>query len=165
MTKIEAIRAYGAEPVLATLVLSLLSHIWSFAALADFMHAEARDVITILEVLLAASFALWIGLFWVSNTEFGSWLSENGELENINNTYIFTVVVFLVATLACLPSAYLTGKQVWVQNASLWIVLVAFFNVSGLLNNTRNLLRLHAAYGQRSQKLMSIKRGQVENGR
>src|SRR5215467_6673939 len=162
VTRSEKIRGYIAEPVIASLVVLAASHLWSFAQLSDFMHAEAKDFLSFLEILLGAAFALWIGLFWVSNTEFGSWLSEKGELQEMHNTYVFSVICLFIATIGCIPAAYFDAKHLWTQNIVLWIVLSAILNIPSLLNNTRNLLRLHAVFNQRLQKVKPI-RNAAEN--
>lgn len=159
MTGLERLRAYRKNPIFVTLALSLLANVWSFNKLADFMHSEAKEVMTLMAVLLGAALALWIGLFWISNTRFGLWLSEKGELEDINDTYNFSVVLFFVGALGCIASAYLKPEHIWVQNVVLWIVLLAFVEVWGLLRNTKNLLRLHTEFNRRSNKIQQIRSG------
>jgi len=163
MKFIEKFRAYVAEPVLASLFLSILGQTFSFRSLADFTHSEARDALALFLVLLGAAFALWIGLFWVSNTDFGAWLAERGELEAINDTYIYTVVAFLAAGLACLPSAFLSVDHVEFHGMVLWLQLFALCCVPSMLTNTRSLLRLHSVFNQRSQKIKTFP-ARAENG-
>lgn len=157
MTKGEKVRAYSTNLLVAGLILSALANVWSFTRLADFMHSEAKDILTLLAVLLGAALALWVGLFWISNTRFGLWLSEKGELEDINDTYNFSVVLFVIACLVCIASAYAKVERVWLHNVALWISLQAFLEVYGLLNNTRNLLRLHSRFNRLPDNIRQIR--------
>ncbi len=85
MTRRERVSAYAIEPTAR-----LSSPCWinwlNEGVNINFMHSTARDLLSILLVLLGASLALWIGLFWVSNTDFGEWLAERDELMPINGS-------------------------------------------------------------------------------
>jgi hypothetical protein len=137
MTKAEVARAYVTEPLLSGLVLSLLVNYFGRDTNAKFMHGEARDILSLGVVLLAAALALWVGLFWMSNSEFGRWLEGKKMLEPINSAYVASAIV-------------LPGEFVALWGISTMITL---------LSNTRNLLQLHGLYGRQPKVVSEIKAG------
>jgi hypothetical protein len=156
------IRAYVAEPLLATLTLSLVINVYSLADVSAFMHAEAKDILSLLLVLLGSALALWVGLFWVSNTPFGSWLMEKGEFDGIQRTYIYSIFGIFLACLGCVLAAYVESANKYLQTLVLWLALFAFYSMPFLLNSTRLLLKLHALFSNRPRKVAPMDR-QAEN--
>jgi hypothetical protein len=154
----EKIRAYAVEPVLASLTLAALGDYFPFSKLAEFMHSEARDLLSLMLVLLASALALWVGLFWISNTPFGIWLAEKGEIEAIHSTYIYSVIVLFAACLGCIVAAFVNQDHLVVEDLILWLSLFALYGVPFLMNNTRQLLRLYSAFVVRNHKVARIDR-------
>jgi hypothetical protein len=154
----EKIRAYVVEPVLASLTLAALGDYFPFSKLSEFMHSEARDVLNLLLVLLASALALWIGLFWVSNTPFGVSLTERGEIEAIHTTYVYSVIVLFAACVGCILAAFVDQAHLVIENIILWISLFALYSVPFLLNNTRQWLKLYSAFVVRNRKVAQIDR-------
>jgi hypothetical protein len=157
MTKAEQLRAYIPEPIAAVLGLSLAANFWGKLALANFMHAEARDSLSLLTVLLGASLALWIGLFWISSTSFGQWLASQKILETINSAYITSIAILLLACLSCIFCAYLSSDHTYVQLSGIFINLYGMATVPTMLNNTHKLLGLHAFFGRQSSKVTDMR--------
>jgi hypothetical protein len=159
MTTTERFRAYLPEPVLAAFMLSVSMNIFGKPSLANFMHAEARDILSLLTVLLGASLALWVGLFWVSNSAFGKWLSSRGALQSINAAYITSVAVLMAACVFCLLCAYLRPVYLITQLIGIFISLYGLLTVPTILNNTRILLSLHGKFGAQSSSVTDIRPG------
>ncbi len=159
MTATERIRAYLPEPVLAAFALSVSINIFGKASLANFMHSEARDILGLLTMLLGASLALWVGLFWISNSEFGKWLSSRGALQSINAAYITSVAVLMAACVACLLCAYLSSAYSKTQLGGVFIAVYGLLTVPTMLNNTRMLLNLHGAFGKKRSTVTDIRPG------
>jgi len=159
MTTTERVRAYLPEPLLAAFMLSVSMNIFGKPSLANFMHAEARDILSLLTVLLGASLALWVGLFWVSNSTFGKWLSARGALQSINAAYITSVAVLMAACVSCLLCAYLTPAYLKTQLIGISISLYGLLTVPTMLNNTRILLGLHGKFGSQSASVTDIRPG------
>jgi hypothetical protein len=157
MTKTETIRAYITEPILSALALSLLINSFGKTANATFMHEEARDILSLGVVLLAASLALWIGLFWISNSEFGQWLASRHMLEPINTAYIASAVILLTSCVLCILCAHIPASFVWLHLVGEFTSLWGLFTMPTLLNNTRHLLRLHGLYGRQLKAVPEIK--------
>lgn len=158
MTIGEKIRAYAVEPVLATLTISLLANLFSWHQLADFMHTEAKDILALMLVLLASALAIWVGLFWVSNTPFGMWLIEKGDFDGIQTTYVYAIVGIFSATLGCIVSAYLDSTHLVLQAIAIWFACFGLYTLPFLLNNTRMLLKLHAVFSTRPRKVSAMDR-------
>jgi hypothetical protein len=159
MTATERIRAYLPEPVLAAFALSVSINIFGKVALANFMHSEARDVLSLLTVLLGASLALWVGLFWISNSEFGKWLSSRGALQSTNAAYITSVAVLMAACVFCILCAYLSPAYLRTQLSGMFIGVYGLLTVPTMLNNTRMLLDLHGAFGKQRSTVTDIRPG------
>jgi hypothetical protein len=157
MTKAETIRAYVAEPIVSGLALSLLINWLGVAANAAFMHDEARDILSLGVVLLGASLALWIGLFWISSSDFGQWLAARRMLEPINSAYVASAVVLLVACVLCILCAHASAAYVKLQTVGEFFSLWGLFSMPTLLNNTRHLLRLHGQFGNQPKPVPEIK--------
>lgn len=166
MTVGEKLRSYSVEPVLATLLLLLALQVFPKPSIAAMEHAEARDLLAISAVMLGASFALWIGLFWVSSTKFGEWMARKNELTDVGDTYIYAIAVWLVATLSTVMAAFLSADFTKTQLVCLWFFGVALLSVPGMLNNTRNLIKLHSAFAiLQSQTKPDVVPLQRANGR
>lgn len=161
MTRSETIRAYSAEPVLAGLVLSLLINWLGIPANASFMHDEARDILSLGVVLLGASLALWIGLFWVSSSNFGQWLASKRMLESINAAYVASAVVLLVSCVLCILCAHVQAGYIVLQMSGEFCALWGLFSMPTLLNNTRHLLRLHSLFANQPRPVSEIKSSTV----
>jgi hypothetical protein len=146
LSKAEILRAYLSEPILAGLVLSLLVNVYGSSKNADFMHDEARDILSLLLVLLAASIALWAGLFFITATDFGKWLHLKGMMESINNAYISCSVIFLAGSVLCIVCAHVSAQITKIQIVGEFFCLWSLAVVIPMLNNTRHLLKLHGAY-------------------
>jgi hypothetical protein len=157
MTKAEYLRAYLPEPLAAVLALSLLANCFGYSTLADFMHAEARDGLSLLTVLLGASLALWVGLFWISNTLFGEWLSARSALEALNAAYITSITVLLIACLSCIVCAYLKPDHVYSQMFGVFFSIYGLATLPTTLNNTHKLLKLHALFGRQGNKVTDMR--------
>jgi len=157
MTKTETIRAYLTEPILAALALSLLVNRFGKAGNAAFMHDQARDILSLGVVLLGAALALWIGLFWISSTEFGQWLANKQMLEPINAAYIATAVTLLTSCVLCILCAHASTSHVTLQITGEFFSLLGLASMPTLLNNTRHLLRLHGQFGRQPRAVPEIK--------
>jgi len=157
MTKTETVRAYVTEPVLSGLAISLLINMYGQSANAAFMHDEARDILSLGVVLLGAALALWIGLFWVSNSEFGQWLAARQMLEPINAAYITSTVVLLADCVLCILCAHASASHQWLQLTGEFFSLYGLASMPILLNNTRHLLRLHGLFGRQLKPVSEIK--------
>lgn len=157
MTKAELIRAYSPEPVTAVLILSILLNIFGKSSLSDFMHTEAHDALSLFTVLLGASLALWIGLFWISSSEFGQWLASRMVLETINVAYITSITILLIASLACIFCAYVSQQHVAVQLIGLFACVYGLATLPMMLNNTHKLLKLHGMFGRQRSNVMDMK--------
>lgn len=158
MLSAEKIRTYVAEPLLASLTLSVVINFLPMREVATFMHSEARDILSLLLVLLGSALALWVGLFWVSNTPFGAWLMDQGDFDGIQRTYIYSIFNMFLACLGCVIAAYLEPSHVYAQTSVLWLALFAFYTMPFLLNNTRLLLKLHALFSNRPRKVAPMDR-------
>jgi hypothetical protein len=156
MTKAETVRAYLTEPILSALVLSFLFNEFGKDANLAFMHDEARDVLSLFVVLLAAAMALWIGLFWISSSDFGQWLANKRMLEPINLSYIASAVILLTSCVLCILCAHASVSHTWLQLVGEYFALYGLVSIATLLNNTRHLLRLHGEFA-RQLKLAEIK--------
>lgn len=159
MTITERSRAYLPEPLIAALMLSVSINMFGKPTLANFMHSEARDMLSLLTVLLGASLALWIGLFWVSNSAFGQWLSSRGVLESINAAYITSIAVLMTACISCILCAYLAPAHIRTQLTGLFISFYGLSTIPTMLNNTRNLLKLHGKFGRQPSAVTDIRPG------
>ena len=159
MTKVEAIRAYLTEPILSGLALSILVNYFGKNANAQFMHDEARDVLSLSVVLLAAALALWIGLFWVYNSDFGRWLQTKKMLEPINSAYVASAVILLCNCVLCILCAHVDAHHYALQLTGEFSTLWGLSTMYLLLSNTRHLLRLHGIYGNRPKPVSEIKAG------
>jgi hypothetical protein len=159
MTKLESARAYLTEPTLAALILSSLINYFGMDANAKFMHGEARDVLSLSVVLLAAALALWVGLFWVANSDFGRWLESKKMLEPINSAYVASAVVLLCNCVFCILCAHVDASYHGLQLTGEFVALWGIATMLTLLSNTRNLLRLHGLYGSRPKAISEIKAG------
>lgn len=157
MTRMETVRAYVTEPILSALVLSLLINRFGNIANASFMHDEARDILSLGVVLLAAALALWIGLFWVSSSEFGQWLASKKMLEPTNTAYVASAVVLLSCCVLCILCAHVPASQIKLQIAGEFGALWGLASMPSLLNNTRHLLRLHGLYVRQPKPVSEIK--------
>jgi hypothetical protein len=157
MTRAEYLRAYLLEPVAAVLTLSLLMNFFGKSSLAEFMHSEARDVLSLLLVLLAASLAIWVGLFWISNTLFGQWLSARAALEKINAAYITSIAILLFGCISCVFCAYLKADHVYSQLFGVFASLYGLATVPSMLNNTHQLLKLHGLFGRQNNKVTDMR--------
>jgi hypothetical protein len=157
VTKAEQLRAYIPEPVAAILLLSLSTNLWGKSALSDFMHVAAHDALSLLTVLLGASLALWIGLFWIANTAFGQWLASQKVLETINAAYITSIAILLIACICCIFCAYLSPAHTYVQLLGIFTNLYGLATIPTLLNNTRKLLKLHGLFGRQSSKVTDMR--------
>lgn len=146
MTQRERIRAYAIEPIFATLFISLLVNWLGLDRNIDFMHSAARDLLSILLVLLGASLGLWIGIFWVSNTDFGRWLAERGELKPINDAFIWTCVTILMSSVMCVLCGFLSVEHRYIQLIGEWSTTYSLFSILTMLKNTRGLLDLHSLF-------------------
>lgn len=157
MTKAETIRAYIVEPLLAALAISLSINIFGKSANVAFMHDEARDILSLAVVLLGASLALWIGLFWISSSDFGKWLAAKEMIEPINAAYVASTVILLVACLFCIICAHLPVAYVRTQIAGEFFVFCGLATVPTLLNNTWHLLRLHSLFTRLPRQVPEIR--------
>lgn len=157
MTRAETVRAYVAEPVVSALILSLLVNWRGTAANAEFMHDEARDILSLGVVLLGASLALWIGLFWVSSTEFGQWLAARRMMEAINASYVASSVILLATCVLCILCAHAQASNKWLQVAGEFFSLWGLASMPTLLNNTRHILKLHSQFGSQPRTVAEIK--------
>ncbi len=157
MTTSEAIRAYMPEPVLAGLAVSVCINVFGPEANSKFMHDEARDILSLGVVLLGAALALWIGLFWISNTAFGQWLASKRMLEPINRAYIFSAVILLANCVFCIICAHVEPTHRWLQISGEFLSFWGLASVPTLLNNTRHLLRLHALFGSQPRPVADIR--------
>ncbi len=157
MTKAEQLRAYILEPAAAVLGLSVSANIWGKTALSNFMHVAARDALSLLTVLLGASLALWIGLFWIANTPFGQWLASQRVLETINAAYITSIAVLLIACICCIFCANLSSAHTSVQLVGIFTNLYGLATIPALLNNTHQLLKLHGIFGRQSSKVTDMR--------
>jgi hypothetical protein len=157
MTKAEYLRAYLVEPLAAVLVLSLLMNFFGETSLAQFMHSEARDGLSLLTVLLAASLAIWVGLFWISSTPFGQWLSARRVLETVNAAYITSIAILLVGCISCIFCAYLKADHLFSQLFGVFACLYGLATVPTMLNNTHKLLALHGLFGRQSSKVTDMR--------
>lgn len=157
MNKAEKARAYLTEPILSALILSLLINRFGKSANAAFMHDEARDILSLCVVLLGAALALWIGLFWLSSSEFGQWLAKKQMLESINAAYVTSTVVLLANCVVCILCAHVPADYGWLQISGEFCSLWGLASMPILLNNTRHLLRLHALYGNQPKPVSEMK--------
>lgn len=157
MTTAETIRAYLVEPVVSGLALSLLVNGFGRSANADFMHDEARDILSLNVVLLGASLALWIGLFWISSSDFGQWLASKGMLEHINAAYVAAAITLLSTCILCIICAHAPASITWLQMTGEFFSLWGLATMPTLLNNTRHLLRLHGLYASQPRAIPDIK--------
>jgi hypothetical protein len=155
MTTGEKWRAYLPEPLIAILIESLLLNWRGAPANAQFMHSEARDILSLLLVLLSASLALWIGLFWVSSTEFGQWLSKRGELNPINNAFVSTIIILVLSCVVSIICAFADGGYVKVMLVGELFSILSLVSVPGMLMNTSGLLKLHSLFAV-------LKSGEIE---
>lgn len=153
----ETVRQYAVEPLVATLFTSLLVNYFGQLQIAEFMHDEARDILGLSAVLLAAALALWIGLFWIASSEFGAWLSLKGVLSQIDRAYVASAVSLLIVCVSCIVCAHVGFAHKHTQVIGLGIALEGLVNVPTLLNNTRLLLKLHAAYGHQKRNVAEIR--------
>ena len=153
----ETIRAYIAEPLLSGLILSTLINVYGWAANAAFMRDEARDILSLGVVLLGAALALWIGLFWISSTEFGKWLALKGMLEPTHTAYVASAAILLADCVLCILCAHAPVSYRWLQLTGEFFSLYGLVSMPMLLNNTRHLLRLHALYGRQPKPVQEIK--------
>ena len=157
MTKTETIRAYVTEPILSALILSLLINGFGKSQNAEFMHSEAKDILSLGVVLLGASLALWIGLFWVSSSEFGQWLATKQMLEPINTAYVTSAVILLINCVLCILCAHIPTSYTWMQITGEYFSLWGLASMPTLLNNTRHLLRLHGQHGKLLRVIPEVK--------
>lgn len=157
MTKGEIVRAYITEPVISALTLSLLVNWLGITKNAGFMHEEARDILSLGVVLLGASLALWIGLFWISSSEFGQWLASKGMIEHINASYVTSTVVLLVSCVLCILCVHIPPTYLWIQVLGEFFALWGLASMPTLLNNTRHLLRLHGVYTHQPKPVTEMK--------
>ena len=157
MNRVEMLRAYLTEPILAGLVSSLLINAYGSAKNAEFMHAEARDILSLLLVLLAASIALWAGLFFITATEFGKWLDSKKMMQPINNAYIASSVIFLTGSVLTIVCAHAEATSTKIQIVGQFICLLCLIDVIPMLNNTRHLLKLHAVHRNLPQNIAEFK--------
>jgi hypothetical protein len=157
MTKSERIRAYITEPVLSGLILSLLINAYGLGKNAAFMHDEARDILSLGVVLLGAALALWIGLFWISSSEFGHWLASKGMLEDINAAYITSAVVLLTGCVLSILCAHVSAAHTLLQMLGEFSALYGLASMPTLLNNTRHLLQLHSLYSRQPRPVPEAK--------
>ena len=164
MSKSEIVRAYIGEPLLAALVVSLLVNIYGVQQNAEFMHAEARDILSLLLVLLAASIALWVGLFFITTTEFGKWLDSRRMTEPTNDAYIASTIIFLVGALLCIICAHVGPQSIKLQIFGEFMCLWSLAAVIPMLNNTRHLLRLHGLF-RNTPKVVNDFRQTSQNSR
>jgi hypothetical protein len=146
LSKVEILRAYLSESILAGLVSSVLINAYGSSKNAEFMHDEARDILALLLVLLAASIALWAGLFFITGTDFGKWLHSKGMMESINNAYISCSVIFLTSSVLCIVCAHVGAQAIKIQIFGEFVCLWSLAVVIPMLNNTRHLLKLHGGY-------------------
>lgn len=154
MSKFEIIRAYATEPILSACVLLLLMKLYGANANAAFMHDEARDILSLCVVLLGAALALWIGLFWISSSDFGQWLSSRQMLAPTNTAYVASTAILLLTCVFCILCAHVSVLQVWLQIIGEFFFLWALATLASLLNNTRCLLVLHGEY-ERQHRISS----------
>jgi hypothetical protein len=157
VTRAETVRAYVTEPILSALILSVLINWYGTAANATFMHDEARDILSLGVVLLGASLALWIGLFWISSSEFGQWLSSKRALEPINAAYVVSASILLTDCIFCILCAHVAASYLWLQITGEFFSLWGLASMPTLLNNTRHLLRLHGLYGSQPRPISEFK--------
>jgi ABC-type multidrug transport system permease subunit len=157
MSKAELIRAYLIEPTVSALALSLLINWLGASANSNFMHDEARDILSLAVVLLGASLALWIGLFWISSSEFGQWLASKGMLKHINAAYIASTVTLLSTCVLCILCAHVPATTTWLQIAGEFLSIWGLLTMPTLLNNTRHLLRLHGLFASQPRPVTEIK--------
>jgi hypothetical protein len=163
MTKTETARAYLIEPILSALVLWLLINRLGDTSNAAFMRDEARDILSLYVVLLGAALALWIGLFWISSSEFGQWLASRQMLGPINTAYVASTAVLLTSCILCIFCAHAPASQTWLQFAGEFFSLWGIATMYTLLNNTRLLLKLHGLYGERPKPVTKIGSPQGED--
>jgi hypothetical protein len=107
--------------------------------------------------LLGASLALWVGLFWISSTPFGEWLSARAALESLNTAYITSIAVLLVGCLACILCAYLKPEHVSSQIFGVFVSTYGLATVPTMLNNTHKLLKLHGLFGRQGNKVTDMR--------
>src|ERR1039458_2667153 len=157
MTRAETARAYVTEPILSALALALLINRLGDTANAAFMHDEARDILSLCLVLLGAALALWIGLFWVSSSEFGQWLGSKQMLEPVNAAYVASAAVLLINCILCILFAHAAAWYKWLQFAGEFFSLWGIATMHTLLNNTRLLLKLHGLYGAQTRPVPEIR--------
>jgi|GEM_PF-5394082 len=157
MTRVETVRAYLTEPIMSALVLSLLVNRFGITANSAFMHDEARDILSLGVVLLGTALALWIGLFWVSSSEFGQWLASKQMLEPINTAYVASAVILLSNCVLCILCAHASASHIWLQITGEFCSLWGLASMPTLLNNTRHLLRLHGLYGRQPKVVSDIR--------
>jgi hypothetical protein len=157
MTGLETTRAYATEPIISALALSLLVNSFGSKTNAAFMHEEARDILSLGVVLLGAALALWIGLFWISSTEFGQWLSTKNMLEPINAAYVVSASILLCCCVACILCAHISASYTALQLTGEFLSLCGLVCMPTLLNNTRHLLRLHGLYGRQPKAVSEIR--------
>jgi hypothetical protein len=157
MTRAETVRAYATEPILSALTLSLLINVFGRTVNATFMHDEARDILSLCVVLLGAALALWVGLFWLSSSEFGLWLASRQALETIHTAYVSSAIILLISCVLCILCAHASVSRTWLQIAGEFFSLCGLASVPTLLNNTRHLLRLHGLFGRQSKPVSEIK--------
>ena len=153
----EATRTYGVEPLFALLCVSLLVNCFGAVAISSFMHDEARDILTLAAVMLGASLALWIGLFWISTSPFGVWLSSKGALAKIDLSYVIAALTFFGVCIACIICAHVSDTHRNTQIIGLAMTLEGLANVPLLLSNTRGLLKLHAAFGNLPKPVVELR--------
>jgi hypothetical protein len=152
----ERLRMYALEPLAATFCLSVLANLFGRATLADFIHTEAHDILSLFAVLLGAALALWVGLFWISNTPFGQWLAERAVLETINAAYIATILILLFGCLTAMICAYLGSQHTYSQVFGAFAFIYGLATVPSTLSNTHKLLKLHGAYGRQQAKVAEM---------
>jgi hypothetical protein len=157
MTRTETIRAYVTEPVISALILSLLVNYFGINANAVFMHEEARDILSLGVVLLGAALALWIGLFWISSTEFGRWLATKNMLEAINAAYVISSTILLGTCVTCILCAHISASHTHLQLTGEFLSLCGLACMPTLLNNTRHLLKLHGLFGRFPKSVSEIR--------
>lgn len=153
------IRSFAPEPIVSALAISLLVNGFGVAGNAAFMHDEARDILSLGVVLVGAALALWIGLFWISSSDFGLWLSAKRVMERINAAYIASTVILLVGCVLCILCAHVSPTHAMLQLTGEFFAIYGLSTLATLLNNTRMLLKLHGEYERQRRPVTEIRSG------
>lgn len=122
---------YLAEFLLAVLVLLFLYLVGWSEIVDEFFEQSAGGWATFFGVMLAGAMAALQVLFNLSNSEVGAWLEWKKLGRSFSGVFIFSLVLFLVATVTSLAVVYIHNAWLTRLGVVLWVLgLINSFNFS-----------------------------------